>query len=213
MRAAMLRRLWIASDLQGRARKLEEAAVEYAMACEACHGGAVDASEWCGEDARAELEAVTEGLARRMQDARETARDLHKAASCIADGVLEAAVRDMEPDEAAELADAMDRSEADGTASLLDEMDRRYLAARRVELGLPPGLAPELSPRRQGTILLDLLEETADGTAEAPRSPAEPQTGRRGTSPRPDASEASSAVLGAPAGMSCGEAGAEAVHG
>ena len=51
MEDAMMDRLRIASDLQARIRRVEDAAVEYALACEACAQKAGEASAWCkGED-------------------------------------------------------------------------------------------------------------------------------------------------------------------
>ena len=95
MDAEIMDRLELAARVQASARRVEDAAVEYAMACEACAQEAGEASAWCrGEDA-AELAGVSETLGERLAEARETARDLHRAAWCVADGVIGEAMRGM----------------------------------------------------------------------------------------------------------------------
>lgn len=84
-----------ACDVQAGLKRLEAAAVEFDLACEAVHDAATGASEWCRDEDRAELASVSESLGGRLADVRETARDLRRAAVCVADGVIGEAMRGM----------------------------------------------------------------------------------------------------------------------
>lgn len=95
MDAEKMNRLKVACDVQAKLKRMEAAAVEYAMACEALHDAAVDASAWCREEDCAELAEVSETLGGRLAGARDTARDLRRAAICVADGVIGGAMREM----------------------------------------------------------------------------------------------------------------------
>ena len=207
MEDAMMDRLRIASDLQARIRRVEDAAVEYALACEACAQTAGEASAWCKGEDSAELEAVTAGLGSRMADARETARDLHRAASCVADGVIAAALEAMSPEDRETVCNAWAAAMTPAEYETLDADMQAAVLVRRDSMGLPLECLPDMRWGSGTGIPLDLLREWT--AQKASRSPSELQTGGRGASIRPDASEAPSAVLEAGEGMS----GGEAVHG
>lgn len=95
MNAARMDRLKTACDVQAKLRRMEEAAVEFDLACEALHDAAMDASEWCPDEDRAELASVSETLGTRLAGARDVARDLRRAAICVADGVIGGAMKEM----------------------------------------------------------------------------------------------------------------------
>lgn len=88
MDAARMDMMRAACDVQDGLRRLEAAAVEFDLACEAVHDAATGASEWCRDEDRAELASVSEALGGRLADVRETVRDLRRAAVCVADGVI-----------------------------------------------------------------------------------------------------------------------------
>ena len=95
MNAELMDRLRTAVEVQACARRVEKAAVEYELACEECAQASGEASAWCkGEDA-AELAEVSETLGARLADARDCARDVYRAAVCVADGVIGDAMREM----------------------------------------------------------------------------------------------------------------------
>ena len=95
MNAELMDRVRMASEVQACARRVETAAVEYELACEACVQAAGDASAWCGSDDVAELAGVSETLGERLADARDCARDVYRAAACVADGVIGEAMKEM----------------------------------------------------------------------------------------------------------------------
>lgn len=88
MDAARMNMMKAACDVQAGMRRLEDAAVEFDLACEAVHDATTDASEWCRDEDRAELASVSETLGGRLADVRETVRELRRAAVCVADGVI-----------------------------------------------------------------------------------------------------------------------------
>lgn len=205
MEDAMMDRLRIASDLQARIRRVEDAAVEYALACEACAQKAGEASAWCKGEDSAELEAVAAGLGSRMADARETARDLHRAASCVADGVIAAAMEAMSPEDRETVCNAWAASMTPAEYETLDADMQAAVLVRRDSMGLPLQCLPDMRWGSGTGIPLDLLRAWA--AIGAPRSLADAKDGGEGMDTRRNASEASSAVLEAGEGMSCGEAG------
>lgn len=207
MDAEMMDRLELAARLQASARRVEDAAVEYAMACEACTQTAGEASAWCrGEDC-AELAEVSETLGERLAEARETARDLHRAAWCVADGVVAEAVEAMSPEDRETVCNAWAAAMTPAEYETLDADMQAAVLVRRDSMGLPLECLPDMRWGSGTGIPLDLLR--AWTAQKAPRSPAEAREAGEGTGTRPDASEAPSAVLEAGEGMS----GAEAVHG
>ena len=206
MDAELMDRLELAARVQASARRVEDAAVEYAMACEACAQEAGEASAWCrGEDA-AELAGVSETLGERLAEARETARDLHRAAWCVADGVVAEAMDAMGPEDGERLADAVAAAMTPAEFGKLDAETQEAVRERRGRLGLPLECLPDRLGRLSG-IPLDALRVWLG--RDAPRTPSEARDGGEGTGTRPDASEASSARPEAGKGMS----GGEAVHG
>lgn len=88
MDAARMNMMKAACDVQDGLRRLEDAAAEFDLACEAVHEAATDASEWCRDEDRAELASVSEAMGGRLADVRETVRELRRAAVCVADGVI-----------------------------------------------------------------------------------------------------------------------------
>lgn len=204
MDAELMDRMELAARVQACARRVEDAAVEYAMACEACAQEACEASVWCrGEDC-AELEAVTAGLGRRLQDARETARDLHRAAWCVADGVVAEAMDAMAPEDAERMADAVAAAMTPAEFGKLDAETQEAVRERRGRLGLPLECLPDRLGHVSGIPLDALRAWLAHG---ASRTVPEARDGGEGTGTRPDASEAPCAVLEAGKGMSGMEAG------
>lgn len=204
MDAEMLDRMELAARLQASARRVEDAAVEYAMACEACAQMAGEASAWCrGEDA-AELASVSETLGERLAEARETARDLHRAAWCVADGVVAEAVEAMSPEEAERMADAVAAAMTPAEFRALDAETQEAVRERRGRLGLPLECLPDRLGHVSGIPLDALRVWLGHG---ASRTAPEARDGGKGIDARPDASEASSAVLEASTGMSGMEAG------
>ena len=181
------------------------------MACEACAQTAGEASAWCGEDDRAELAEVAGTLGLRMADARECARDLHRAAWCVADGIVAAAVDAMSPGDADELANAWAASMTPREFGELDGELQEAVRARRGRMGLPLECLPDCRWGSGPGVPLDLLR--AWTAVEGLRRPAGAKDGGEGTGTRRNASEASSARTEAPAGMPCGEAGGEAGNG
>lgn len=204
MDAEMLDRLELATRLQASARRVEDAAVDLAMACEACAQEAGEASAWCRSEDCAELAGVSETLGARLADARETARDLHKAAWCVADGVVAEAVEAMSPEDRAELADAWAASMTPAEYGALDAEAQEDVRERRGRLGLPLECLPDRLGHVSGIPLDALRVWLGHG---ASRTAPEARDGGKGIDARPDASEASSAVLGASMGMSGMEAG------
>ena len=95
MNAELMDRVRMAVEVQTCARRMEEAAVEYELACETCAQTAGDASAWCGSDDVAELAGVSETLGERLAEARDCARDVYRAAVCVADGVIGEAMKEM----------------------------------------------------------------------------------------------------------------------
>ncbi len=204
MDAELMDRLELAARLQASARRVEDAAVEYAMACEACAQEAGEASAWCrGEDA-AELASVSETLGERLAEARETARDLHRAAWCVADGVVAEAVDAMGPEEAESMADAVAATMTPAEFGELDAETQEAVRERRGRLGLPLECLPDRLGHLSGIPLDAVRTWLGHG---ASRTAPEATDGGRGTSTRPDASEAPSAVPEAGEGMSGAEAG------
>lgn len=206
MDAEIMDRMELAARVQACARRVEEAAVEYALACEACAQEAGEASAWCRGDDAAELEAVTAGLGRRLQDARETARDIHRAAWCVADGVVAEAMDAMSPEDAERLADAVAAAMTPRDFDALDAETQEAVRERRGRLGLPLECLPDRLGHVSGIPLDALRAWLAHG---ASRTAPEARDGGRGTSTHESDPEAPSAVLEAGEGMS----GGEAVHG
>ena len=95
MNAELMNRLKTAVDVQAMARKARDAAVDYELAIETCVQKAMDASAWCPGEECADLAEVSETLGGRMTDARDCARDVYRAAVCIADGVIGEAMKGM----------------------------------------------------------------------------------------------------------------------
>ena len=204
MDAEMMDRLELAARVQAGARRVEDAAVELAMACEACAREAGEASAWCRREDCAELEAVTAGLGRRLQDARETARDIHRAAWCVADGVVAEAMEAMSPEDGERMADAVAAAMTPAEFGKLDAETQEAVRERRGRMGLPLECLPDRLGHLSGIPLDALRAWLGHG---ASRTPSEARDGGKGIDARPDASEAPSAVLGASTGMSGMEAG------
>ena len=203
MDAEMMDRMELAARVQACARRVEEAAVDYELACEACAQEAGEASAWCrGEDV-AELEAVTAGLGRRLQDARETARDLHRAAWCVADGVVAEAMDAMSPEDGERLADAVAAAMTPAEFKTLDEATQEAVRERRGRLGLPLECLPDRLGHVSGIPLDAVRVWLGHG---ASRTAPEATDGGEGTSTRESASEPPSARPEAGKGMSGGEA-------
>ena len=204
MDAELMDRMDLAARVQACARRVEDAAVEYAMACEACAHEAGEASAWCrGEDA-AELAGVSETLGERLAEARETARDLHRAAWCVADGVVAEAMDAMDPEDGERLADAVAAAMTPAEYETLDAETQEAVRERRGRLGLPLECLPDRLGHVSGIPLDALRVWLGHG---ASRTPSEARDGGKGIEARSDASEAPSAVLGAGKGMSGMEAG------
>lgn len=206
MDAELLDRLDMAARVQACARRVEDAAVEYAMACEACAQEAGEASAWCRSEDCAELAGVSETLGERLAEARETARDLHRAAWCVADGVVAEAMEAMAPEDAERMADAVAAAMTPAEFDALDAETQEAVRERRGRLGLPLECLPDRLGHVSGIPLDALRVWLGHG---ASRTAPEARDGGSGTSTRPDASEASSALPDAGEGMS----GGEAVHG
>ena len=204
MDAEMMDRMELAARVQACARRVEEAAVDYELACEACAQEAGEASAWCrGEDV-AELEAVTAGLGRRLQDARETARDLHRAAWCVADGVVAEAMDAMSPEDGERLADAVAAAMTPREFDALDAETQEAVRERRGRLGLPLECLPDRLGHVSGIPLDAVRVWLGHG---ASRTAPEAREAGEGIDARPDASESPSARPEAGEGMSGGEAG------
>ena len=204
MYAELMDRMELAARVQTSAKRVEEAAVEYELACEACAQTAGEASAWCrGEDC-AELAEVSETLGERLAEARETARDLHRAAWCVADGVQAVAVEALTPEDRERLADAMAAAMTPAEFGKLDAETQEAVRERRGRLGLPLECLPDRLGHLSGIPLDALRVWFGHG---ASRTAPEARDGGKGIDARPDASEASSAVLGASMGMSGMEAG------
>lgn len=210
MDAELMDRMELAARLQASARRVEDAAVELAMACEACAQTAGEASAWCRSEDCAGLAEVSETLGERLAEARETARDLHRAAWCVADGVVAEAMDAMNPEDGERLADAV----ADAVAAAmtpaefgkLDAETQEAVRERRGRLGLPLECLPDRLGHVSG-IPLDALRVWLGRGAS--RTAPEATDGGEGASIHESVAEAPSAVLGASTGMS----GVEAVHG
>ena len=204
MDAELMDRMELAARVQASARRVEDAAVELAMACEACAQEAGEASAWCrGEDA-AELAEVSETLGARLADARETARDLHRAAWCVADGVVAEAMDAMSPEDAERMADAVAAAMTPAEFDALDAETQEAVRERRGRLGLPLECLPDRLGHVSG-IPLDALRVWLGRGAS--RTPPEAREAGEGIDARPDASESPSARPEAGEGMSGGEAG------
>ena len=204
MDAEIMDRLELAARVQASARRVEDAAVEYAMACEACAQEAGEASAWCrGEDV-AELAGVSETLGERLAEARETARDLHRAAWCVADGVQTAAMEAMSPEDAERLADAVAAAMTPAEFGTLDAETQEAVRERRGRLGLPLECLPDRLGHVSGIPLDAVRVWLGHG---ASRTAPEAADGGKGTSIHESASEAPGAVLEAGKGMSGMEAG------
>ena len=206
MDAEMLDRMELAAIVQASARRVEDAAVELAMACEACAQEAGEASAWCRSEDCAELAGVSETLGERLADARETARDLHRAAWCVADGVVAEAMDAMSPEDAERMADAVAAAMTPAEFGKLDAETQEAVRERRGRLGLPLECLPDRLGHVSGIPLDALRAWLAHG---ASRTAPEARDGGRGTSTHESDPEAPSAVLDAGKGMS----GGEAVHG
>ena len=201
MDAEMMDRMELAARVQACAKRVEEAAVDYELACEACAQEAGEASAWCrGEDA-AELAGVSETLGERLAEARETARDLHRAAWCVADGVVAEAMDAMGPEDAERMADAVAAAMTPADFEALDAETQEAVRERRGRLGLPDRLGC------LSGIPLDAVRVWLGHGAS--RTAPEACEAVEGIDARPDASEAPSARPEAGEGMS----GGEAVHG
>lgn len=204
MDAEMLDRMELAARVQACAKRVEEAAVDYELACEACAQTAGEASAWCRSEDCAELAEVSETLGERLAEARETARDLHRAAWCVADGVQATAVEALTPEDRERLADAMAAAMTPREYEALDADQQAGVRERRGRLGLPLACLPDRWGSESG-ILLDAVRVWLGHGAS--RTPSEAREAGEGIDARPDASEAPSAVLEAGEGMSGGEAG------
>ena len=204
MDAEIMDRLELAAKVQASARRVEDAAVEYAMACEACAQEAGEASAWCrGEDA-AELASVSETLGGRLAEARETARDLHRAARCVADGVTAAAMEAMSPEDRETVCNAWAAAMTPREFDALDAETQEAVRARRDSMGLPLECLPDTRWGPGTGVPLDLLR--AWTAAKASRSPAEASESGEGTSTHETGSELPSARPEAGRGMSSVEA-------
>lgn len=204
MDAEIMDRLELAARVQASARRVEDAAVEYAMACEACAQEAGEASAWCrGEDAT-ELAGVSETLGERLVEARETARDLHRAAWCVADGVVAEAMEAMSPEDAESMADAVAAAMTPAEFGRLDAETQEAVRERRGRLGLPLECLPDRLGHVSGIPLDAVRTWLGHG---ASRTAPEAADGGKGTSIHESASEAPSARPEAGEGMSGGEAG------
>ena len=206
MDAKMMDRLELAARVQASARRVADAAEEWCMACEACAQTAGEASAWCGDEDRAGLEEVAQTLGLRMADARECARDLHRVAWCVADGVVAGAVDAMGPEDVEEMADAVADAMTPREFEALDAETQEAVRERRGRLGLPLECLPDRLGHVSGIPLDALRVWLGHG---ASRTASEARDAGEGIDARPDASEAPSAVLEAGEGMS----GGEAVHG
>lgn len=204
MDAELMDRMELAARVQASARRVEDAAVELAMACEACAQEAGEASAWCRSEDCAELASVSETLGERLAEARETARDIHRAAWCVADGVVAEAMDAMSPEDAESMADAMADAMTPAEFGKLDAETQETVRERRGRLGLPLECLPDRLGHVSGIPLDALRVWLGHG---ASRTAPEARDGGKGIDARPDASEASSAVLGASTGMSGMEAG------
>ena len=206
MDAEMMDRMELAARVQACAKRVEEAAVDYELACEACAQEAGEASAWCrGEDA-AELAGVSETLGERLAEARETARDLHRAAWCVADGVVAEAMDAMSPEDTERMADAVAAAMTPRDFEALDAETQEAVRERRGRLGLPLECLPDRLGHLSGIPLDALRVWLGHG---ASRTAPEACEAVEGIDARPDASEAPSARPEAGEGMS----GGEAVHG
>lgn len=204
MDAELMDRLDLAARLQASARRVEDAAVELAMACEACAQTAGEASAWCrGEDC-AELAEVSETLGERLAEARETARDLHRAAWCVADGVQAVAVEALTPEDRERLADAVAATMTPREFDALDAETQEAVRERRGRLGLPLECLPDRLGCLSGIPLDAVRVWLGHG---ASRTAPEATDGGEGASIHESVAEAPSAVLGASTGMSGMEAG------
>lgn len=204
MDAELMDRMELAARVQASARRVEDAAVEYAMACEACAQEAGEASAWCRSEDCAELAGVSETLGERLAEARETARDLHRAAWCVADGVVAEAMDAMAPEDGERLADAVAAAMTPREFDALDAETQEAVRERRGRLGLPLECLPDRLGHVSG-IPLDALRVWLGRGAS--RTAPEARDGGRSIDARPDASESPSARPEAGEGMSGGEAG------
>ena len=204
MDAELMDRMELAARVQACARRVEDAAVEYAMACEACAQTAGEASAWCrGEDA-AELAGVSETLGERLAETRETARDPHRAAWRVADGVGAEAREAMSPEDAESMADAGAASMTPRGFEALDAETQEAVRERRGRLGLPLECLPDRLGHVSGIPLDAVRVWLGHG---ASRTAPEAADGGKGTSIHESASEAPIARPEAGEGMSGGEAG------
>lgn len=206
MDAEIMDRLDLAARVQASARRVEEAAVELALACEACAQTAGEASAWCGSEDAEELASVSETLGGRLAEARETARDLHRAAWCVADGVVAEAKASMAPEDAERLADAVAAAMTPAEFRTLDAETQEAVRERRGRLGLPLECLPDRLGHVSGIPLDALRAWLAHG---ASRTAPEAREAGEGIDAHPDASEAPSARPEAGESMSS----VEAVHG
>ena len=143
MNATLLDRLRTAGALQACARRVDKAAMEYEMACDACQGLALEVSAWCQEEDCAGLVPAFRTMKERIADARGFARDLCRGASCIADAVTHETLKAMTQDEREEFGDAVIRVMSREAFERLDEEDRRFVVEKRRELGLPLDFLPD----------------------------------------------------------------------
>ena len=204
MDAELMDRMELAARVQACAKRVEEAAVDYELACEACAQEAGEASAWCRGDDAAELAGVSETLGERLAEARETARDLPRAAWCVADGVQTAAMEAMSPEDAERLADAVAAAMTPAEFGTLDAETQEAVRERRGRLGLPLECLPDRLGHVSGIPLDAVRVWLGHG---ASRTAPEAREAGEGIDARPDASEAPGAVLEAGKGMSGMEAG------
>lgn len=203
MDAELMDRLELAARVLASARRVEDAAVEYAMACEACAQDAGEALAWCrGEDA-AGLAEVSQTLGERLADARETARNLHRAAWCVADGVVAEAMDAMSPEDGERMADAVAAAMTPAEFKTLDVATQEAVRERRGRLGLPLECLPDRLGHVSGIPLDAVRVWLGRGVS---RTAPEARKAGEGIDALPDDSESSSARPEAGKGMSGGEA-------
>lgn len=145
MNAEQMDRLKMAVEVQAMARKVQDVAVDYELALETCVQKAGVASAWClGEDC-AELAGVSETLGERLTDARDCARDVCRAAVCIADGVIGETMKGMTDRE---------RLEAWGVLihSVVPKVDVMDSEGRMLAKGRSVRRASSRSRKRQGGV-------------------------------------------------------------
>ena len=142
MNATLLDRLRTAGALQACARRVDKAAMEYEMACDACQGLALEVSAWCSKGACAGLVPAFRTMKARIEDARGFARDLCRGASCIAEAVTHETLVAMTPDEREEFGDAVIRVMSREAFERLDEEVTLLQSLEHRGSALPVNISP-----------------------------------------------------------------------